>query len=144
MGLEVKYGYDGMAQRSGQPDELNFYGVDGLFLGVYRLEWKGSKQYPVRVAEKERVYFHGRLMFMGEYGTRVHTDRLGSVVRQGGQSYRNYPYGQEIGGATANEKPKFGTYTRDAIAGLDYAMNSLRPAWTPLLASLPKADRRPT
>ena len=78
-----------LAQRSGQPDELHFYGADGLLLGVYRLEWKGSKQYPVRVAERERVYFHGRLMFTGENGTRVHTDRLGSVVWQGGQRDRH-------------------------------------------------------
>ncbi|MBE0660745.1 MAG: hypothetical protein IH602_23830 [Bryobacteraceae bacterium] len=34
-----------------------------------------------------------------------------------------YPYGQEMGSVTANDTAKFGTYTRDAATGLDYAMN---------------------
>ena len=113
------------------PDEVHFHGVDGLLLGVYRIE-RGSYQsgyswvYPVRVEGKERIYFHGRLIAVStdEYTAyRVITDRLGSVVRHGTTSYRYYPYGQEVGGATANDKPKFGTYTRDAVSGLDYAMN---------------------
>ena len=49
-------------------------------------------------------------------------DRLGSVVMKGSQRYHYYPYDQEIGGATTNDTPKFGTYTRD-VSGLDYAMN---------------------
>jgi RHS repeat-associated protein len=36
---------------------------------------------------------------------------------------RYYPYGQEVGTATANDRVKFGTYTRDSGSGLDYAMN---------------------
>ena len=103
--------------------EVHFYGIGGELLGVYRAEWDAaqSKWVAVRVAEKERVYFAGRLLYLG--GEKVITDRLGSVVRHGTASYRYYPYGQEIGGATANDKPKFGTYTRDAVSGLDYAMN---------------------
>jgi len=34
-----------------------------------------------------------------------------------------YPYGQERGTVTENDTAKFGTYTRDAATGLDYAMN---------------------
>jgi len=40
-----------------------------------------------------------------------------------GTRLRYYPYGQEIGTVTANDTAKFGTYTRDSGAGLDYAMN---------------------
>lgn len=34
-----------------------------------------------------------------------------------------YPYGQERGSGTPNDRVKFGTYRRDADTGLDYAMN---------------------
>jgi len=40
-----------------------------------------------------------------------------------GVKLRYYPYGQEVGTATANDVSKFGTYTRDSGSGLDYAMN---------------------
>lgn len=120
--------------RQGQFDEVYFYDINGTLLEVYRVErgvWtNGVEQlawsYPVRVPGKERIYFHGRLLAMATDAGGIEavvTDRLGSVVKRGSQTYRYHPYGQEIGGATVNDKPKFGTYTRDAISGLDYAMN---------------------
>ena len=125
-----------VVKRSGQPDEVHFYGADGLLLAVYRIEASGSKKYPVLRGENgslkegnERIYFHGRLLglpYATESTSGTHlivTDRLGSVVKKGNQTYRYYPYGQEVGGATTNGTPKFATYNRDAIAGLDYAMN---------------------
>ena len=44
--------------------------------------------------------------------------RLGTN-RTGGARF--YPYGEEIGTATANDRTKFGTYNRDGFTGLDYA-----------------------
>jgi RHS repeat-associated protein len=49
------------------------------------------------------------------------TDRLGSVRVRGAQSFRFYPYGQELPSATVNGREKFGTYFRDTGTGLDYA-----------------------
>jgi RHS repeat-associated protein len=34
---------------------------------------------------------------------------------------RFYPYGEEIGSATANDRTKFASYSRDGFTGLDYA-----------------------
>ena len=41
-------------------------------------------------------------------------DRMGSVGKF-------HPYGEEKGPATADDREKFATYTRDAATGLDYA-----------------------
>jgi RHS repeat-associated protein len=46
-----------------------------------------------------------------------------------GLKMRYYPYGQEVGTATANDVAKFGTYTRDSATGLDYAMNRYYQSW---------------
>lgn len=120
-----------VVRRTGAPDEVNFYGADRLLLGVYKVEQGTfangtSWVLPMRIDERERVYFGGRLIGVGSGsgGTQVIvSDRLGSVVKKGTQSYRYYPYGQEIGGATANDTAQYATYTRDAWSGLDYAMN---------------------
>jgi RHS repeat-associated protein len=48
-------------------------------------------------------------------------DRLGSVVARGNVKRDYFPYGDEIGGATAGNVDKFGTYMRDQTTGLDYA-----------------------
>ncbi len=103
--------------------DFHLYGAFGELLGVYNVISNpgGGGLIAVRQASKERVYLGGRLMYLG--GEKVVSDRLGSVVRHGTASYRYYPYGQEFGGATTNDKPKFGTYTRDASTGLDYAWN---------------------
>jgi RHS repeat-associated protein len=47
---------------------------------------------------------------------------VGEMSCTSGTRMSYYPYGQEIG-TTANDTVKFGTYTRDAATGLDYAMN---------------------
>jgi RHS repeat-associated protein len=45
-------------------------------------------------------------------------DRVGTDRADGA---RFYPYGEEIGSATANDRTKFATYNRDGFTGLDYA-----------------------
>ena len=69
---------------------------------------------------KGSVWFGGRLISEGGSGTTgaVYQDRLGTN-RAGGAKF--YPYGEEAGTATANDRTKFGTYTRDSFTGLDYA-----------------------
>jgi RHS repeat-associated protein len=56
-------------------------------------------------------------------GNAVVRDRLGSVEKNGTTLTHYYPYGEEQGGATAGNKEKFATYTRDSVSGLDYAWN---------------------
>ncbi len=62
--------------------------------------------------QKADVYFAGKPTWAWA------RDRLGSVVG-GGKDY--FPYGDEIGAATAGNVEKFGSYYRDATTGLDYA-----------------------
>ena len=120
-----------VSKRDQDRHRVHFYGADGLLLGIYTLEitqQNPSYTYPVRIAAQERLYFGGRLLQIG--GEWVATDRLGSVVRKGTTNYKYAPYGQEIGGATANDTVKFATYTRDSVSGLDYAMNRYyKPEW---------------
>lgn len=120
-----------VSQRDQDRHRVHFYGADGLLLGIYTLEITNnnlSNTWPVRIAAQERIYFGGRLMQIG--GEWVATDRLGSVVRKGTTNYKYAPYGQEIGGATANDTNKFATYTRDSVSGLDYALNRYyKPEW---------------
>jgi RHS repeat-associated protein len=65
------------------------------------------------------VYFGGKVIRAD--GEAVVQDRLGSVVARGGMKRDYFPYGDEIGGATAGNVDKFGTYMRDQTTGLDYA-----------------------
>jgi RHS repeat-associated protein len=65
-----------------------------------------------------QVWFGGKLISAGEQ--RVVQDRLGSVVMQGGERLRYWPYGEERG-ETAQQRQKWATYWRDET-GLDYAM----------------------
>ena len=80
------------------------------------------------------VYFAGRLIkestdVNNAYDNNfVAVDRLGSV-RAASQNYTAFqvsttasylPFGEELS-ATTNDLVKFGTYTRDASTGLDYA-----------------------
>ena len=51
-------------------------------------------------------------------GGNVFQDRLGSNRASGS---RYYPYGEEIGTATGNDREKFATYNRDSFTTLDYA-----------------------
>ncbi|MCW5980890.1 MAG: hypothetical protein KIT09_22605 [Bryobacteraceae bacterium] len=45
----------------------------------------------------------------------------GSAGVGGSTGLRYFPYGEERGGTTAQERDKFGTYFRDGVTNLDYA-----------------------
>ncbi len=92
-------------------ETVYFYGVRGEKLMTMPLG--GANQ------AVSNVYFGGKLIErMNQYGGQlIWTDRLGSV-KNGPAVY--LPYGEELT-STANDTEKFGTYTRDAATGLDYA-----------------------
>ena len=102
--------------------EWTFYGAYGEKLGVFNLG--GSPFGASFQGVHASVWFAGRLV--AEDATNpfasglsaVRRDRLGSN-RAGGARF--YPYGEEIGTATPNDRTKFATYTRDGVTGLDYA-----------------------
>jgi hypothetical protein len=66
-----------LINKAGGVRELNVYDVDGLLYQVWRHDGTSWS----RVASKERIYFGGRLMRVGD--EMVATDRLGSVVYRG-------------------------------------------------------------
>src|SRR5271168_1085770 len=70
------------------------------------------------LAEDTNLSFGSRTIV--SRGMTVVRDRVGSN-RVSGVKY--YPYGEEEGAGTANDKDKFGTYYRDQTTGLDYAQN---------------------
>jgi len=47
--------------------EVHMRGLGGEMIGVYRIDWGQNSMYtrPVRLAERERVYTAGRLLFEG-------------------------------------------------------------------------------
>ena len=103
-----------------------FYGFEGEMLAVYKHEKQGgdaNRTWPVLQTDKERVYALGRLLRMGTQDVVV--DRGASVIRHGAANLAYYPYGEEQGGASANDRAKYATYTRDASTGLDYAWNRM-------------------
>jgi RHS repeat-associated protein len=91
-------------------EEWTFYGGYGEKLGVFNYNATAGL-YPVR----STVSFAGRMIV--DNGFPVFQDRLGTNRASGA---RFYPYGDEIT-STANDREKFGTYTRDSYTGLDYA-----------------------
>jgi RHS repeat-associated protein len=129
------YGYDPSNKRVYERDVNGgetyiFYGAQGEKLGTYTLQgpWMAGCYYdpsnPVCtgsgafVAQTTGVWFAGKLI-MDTSVTGVLQDRLGTNRAAGA---RFYPYGEEITSpATANDRVKFGTYTRDAVSGFDYA-----------------------
>ena len=102
--------------------EWTFYGAYGEKLGVFNLG--GSPFGASFQVLHASVWFAGRLV--AEDATNpfasglsaVRRDRLGSN-RAGGARF--YPYGEEMGTATPNDRTKFAPYTRDGVTGLDYA-----------------------
>ncbi|NWF82660.1 MAG: RHS repeat-associated core domain-containing protein, partial [Bryobacteraceae bacterium] len=103
-----------------------FYGFGGELLAVYKLEPENgdvNRTWPVLEVEKERVRVLGRMLRMGTLDTVI--DRGGSVIRHGTQNLAYYPYGEEQGGATANDRTKFAGNVRDASTGMDYAWNRM-------------------
>jgi RHS repeat-associated protein len=90
-------------------EEYTFYGGRGEKLGVYNLT-SGTAS-----ALRTNVWFAGKLI--SENGSTVFQDRVGTNRASGA---RFYPFGDEIT-STANDRQKFGTYTRDGYTGLDNA-----------------------
>ena len=108
----TSYAYDHAGKRirkSYYPatDEYYFYGINGQKLATQTCTPTGC---PITY----NVYFGGKLL--KSKSVVVVTDRLGSV-RAPGMSY--YPYGEERT-PTADNREKFGTYTRDSTTQ-DYA-----------------------
>jgi RHS repeat-associated protein len=91
--------------------EMTFYGLRGEKLAQCTFNG-GSAWWTCGIGQ---IWFAGKLIW--DAGGTVTQDRLGTN-RAGGARY--YPYGEEIT-STANDKVKFGTYTRDGYTGLDYA-----------------------
>ncbi len=70
------------------------------------------------------IYFGGKVIRSD--GVPMVTDRLGSVMARAAafstvEKHDYFPYGDEKGTATAGNRDKFATYSRDATSGLDYA-----------------------
>jgi RHS repeat-associated protein len=89
-------------------EETYFYGVNGEKLGTY----VGTTSFGVR---HTNLYFGGKLI--RAEGQVAVLDRLGSVSN--GKKY--FPYGEEQGQTSAQDRTKFATYFRDATTALDYA-----------------------
>lgn len=122
-GESYQYGPDNKRvwkKKAGGGEEIYFYGVSGQLLGVYELASPGGVWQATTAAV--RVWFGGKLIgkWVGWTGAAVVTDRLGSVVWDGGTVLDYWPYGEEKPTTTGQEKEKFATYYRDAT-GLDYA-----------------------
>jgi len=97
----VRYGYDPQNRRTVRATTAYFYDFYGAFgerLGTFT----GGGTF---------FRFSTNLYFNGKSGAAV-TEQL-----------RYYPYGEEIGSATPNDRDKFATYSRDSSTGLDYAIN---------------------
>ena len=101
--------------------DWTFYGAYGEKLGVFNLG--GSPSGASFQVLHASVWFAGRLV--AEDATNpfasglsaVRRDRLGSN-RAGGARF--YPYGEEIGTKTVDDRTTFATYTRDGMTGLDF------------------------
>jgi RHS repeat-associated protein len=115
-----KGSYDGSGQLSAETYYL--YDLGGVQLGSYTLqitETNGTQSLQLQ-AVSNHFYFAGKHVAertgTGSYTSVAAPDRLGSEM-----SY--YPYGDEKGTVTAQERVKYATYWRDGESGLDYARN---------------------
>src|ERR1035438_10175166 len=110
------YVYDPFGKRvtkSGGAWEFYFYGVGGQKLATVVCTGNNTCAAP-----QYNVYFGGKLV--KSKGVVVVTDRLGSVRANSlGERMSYYPYGEEKT-STADDREKFGTYTRDNVTQ-DYA-----------------------
>ncbi len=117
------YGYDHAGKRvvKSTPDgskELYFYGVSGQKLATFATYYVCGTTCVLNATTSYNVYFGGKLV--KSKGVVVVTDRLGSVrANSNGEAMRYYPYGEERT-STADNREKFGTYTRDSTTQ-DYA-----------------------
>jgi RHS repeat-associated protein len=123
-GIEYyQYAADGKRvgrQRSSGIWEFTFYGAYGERLGVYNNSAAGCAY----IRQEMNVSFAGKLIWQGVPSEGIGGGIVGTVLADRLGSNRNsarfYPYGDEIT-STANDRVKFGTYTRDSYTGLDYA-----------------------
>ncbi len=104
-------------QYNGTSGEAYFYGVTGQKLETYNCT-VGSNGVSGTL-EGINTYFVGRMI--SEKGVVVATDRLGSVRGDNnGVAMSYFPWGEERGAGTADNRTKFAGYFRD-MPGQDYA-----------------------
>jgi RHS repeat-associated protein len=108
-------------------EQWTLYGARGEKVGVF--EWidstgTGDCGTCALKGLTTNVWFAGKMIWSGSavypYAQEAtYADRLGTNRADGA---RFYPYGDEIGGASAtgNDHEKFGTYNRDGLTKLDY------------------------
>jgi RHS repeat-associated protein len=104
-------------RKSAGTEYIYFYGITGRRIGVYRKFTNLSLNY--LSLERDEVYFAGKRIKSGSLA--VTEDRLGSTRKEGGTASKFYPYGEEFGAGTAEDRTKFATYHRDSGTSLDYA-----------------------
>ena len=121
----AEYEYDHVNKRiyrfTATAEEFYFFGPSAV-MGRYTLTvtGAGSSNPSMAFGAKEtNHWFGGKLVQKGTYAlfataTWTQQDRMGSIGKY-------YPYGEEKGIVTADDREKFATYTRDATTGLDYA-----------------------
>ena len=101
-------------------EEVYFYGAEGnRLLVVAPVVTTGSITFTVL---KKYVYF-GRHLVRADNRSgwkAIMQDRLASVVKDGTENLKYFPYGEE-GTTTAQNRDKFATYYRDELTALDYA-----------------------
>src|SRR6185312_774653 len=104
-------------------DEFYMYDMAGHRVGTYKYTATINPPQGYFAATERDYWFGSRLIYRWTPtgAGAVLQDRLGSVRADSGTASDFYPYGEEKGTATANDRVKFGTYRRDANTGLDYA-----------------------
>src|SRR5579863_802879 len=138
-GLE-SYAYNPQNQRvwrktvsgSGQATEVfSFYGIDGKVLETYTPTYSGTEM--ALTQAEEELYFAGRLIgrtnwqYVNTFQP-ISADPLGTVrwdaaVPPNGVTEAFWPWGEERGTVTGNDRTKWGTYWRDSESSLDYGVN---------------------
>ena len=119
-GQTANYLYGASNERLKDEKHYYFYGPGGQRLG---------KRTITTSVWSEDLYFAGRLVWQDGQG--IQTDRTGHVIQRGIDRIAYFPYGVAITGeppnpdpsSTMNSPTRFGTYGRDSLSGLDYAMN---------------------
>ncbi len=133
------YAYNAQNQRvwravtvSGKTTEVfYFYGIDGKMIQSYAPTYPvyQGETYMALGTEEQGLYFAGRLVGrssgLGSLEA-VSTDGIGTARWDNslnGLEAWFYPWGEERGTVTANDRVKFATYRRDSESSLDYAGN---------------------
>ena len=121
--------------------EAYFYGATGQKLESYSCQYTSGSL--GATLEGINTYFAGKML--SEKGVFIATDRLGSVRGDSnGVSMSYYPWGEERGQGTADNRTKFAGYYRD-MPGQDYAMARYYSAssgsfWSPDPGGMKTAD----